>query len=556
MAGSTAVALEHTDRIVITEDEIKKMNVRNISDVLSQVPGVKAGDSFVSIRGSYKVKVLLDGRPINDPTSSHGGIKFDMVFLEKVEKIEVYRGKGGLKYGDDASGGVILITTKKIDTFHGNIKSFWGDFETSNYSANCRVNKGVFGIGASAGYEYTGGYQVNGDKKNRRTGGRIEYTAEDDLKMSFSVDYLKDERGLSGRPEYPTPHSRKKSEMLSCAMSASAKGIASETFFNDAEKKNIDPDRDIDNSITVKKFGEDISTSIETGKWGTVNYGVVFRWGQAESSRFASKDEQSISLFATDAISFETLPATFSFGLRGTVYSEFDNAVNPEEKISYKKDKWSFSFAHSRNNNTPSFYQRYDETSSKKPNPDLDMETSDNFSVSVATELLTSLSGEVSFFYNRITDHISYVLGDDGIGWYENFGEVTYKGGDIVVNWKIKDDSLSLRTAYTYLEAINEDTGKWLVCKPRHRANIDLSYKPMKVLYVILNVKYESKQFTRSDNKSSVQGRTIGNLRLEYGLDRFDIFGEIKNIGDKTYLYGDGWLAPPRTFIAGVNLRF
>jgi iron complex outermembrane receptor protein len=191
MAGSTAVALEHTDRIVITEDEIKKMNVRNISDVLSQVPGVKAGDSFVSIRGSYKVKVLLDGRPINDPTSSHGGIKFDMVFLEKVEKIEVYRGKGGLKYGDDASGGVILITTKKIDTFHGNIKSFWGDFETSNYSANCRVNKGVFGIGASAGYEYTGGYQVNGDKKNRRTGGRIEYTAEDDLKMSFSVDYVK-----------------------------------------------------------------------------------------------------------------------------------------------------------------------------------------------------------------------------------------------------------------------------------------------------------------------------------------------------------------------------
>jgi iron complex outermembrane receptor protein len=238
------------------------------------------------------------------------------------------------------------------------------------------------------------------------------------------------------------------------------------------------------------------------------------------------------------------------------VYSEFDNAVNPEEKISYKKDKWSFSFAHSRNNNTPSFYQRYDETSSKKPNPDLDMETSDNFSVSVATELLTSLSGEVSFFYNRITDHISYVLGDDGIGWYENFGEVTYKGGDIVVNWKIKDDSLSLRTAYTYLEAINEDTGKWLVCKPGHRANMDLSYKPMKVLYVILNVKYESKQFTRSDNKSSVQGRTNGNLRLEYGLDRFDIFGEIKNIGDKTYLYGDGWLAPPRTFIAGVNLRF
>ncbi|RLB87667.1 MAG: TonB-dependent receptor, partial [Deltaproteobacteria bacterium] len=64
-------ALEHTDSIVITANEIKKMNVRKISDVLNQVPGLKAGDTSVSIRGSYKVKVMLDGRPINDPTSSH-----------------------------------------------------------------------------------------------------------------------------------------------------------------------------------------------------------------------------------------------------------------------------------------------------------------------------------------------------------------------------------------------------------------------------------------------------------------------------------------------------
>ncbi|HDM77613.1 MAG TPA: hypothetical protein ENG51_14250 [Deltaproteobacteria bacterium] len=69
------------------------MNVRKISDVLNQVPGVKAGDTFVSIRGSYKVKVLLDGRPINDPTSSHGSVKFDLVSPENVEKIEIYRGK-------------------------------------------------------------------------------------------------------------------------------------------------------------------------------------------------------------------------------------------------------------------------------------------------------------------------------------------------------------------------------------------------------------------------------------------------------------------------------
>ena len=79
-------AFEHRDTIIITADDIKEMNVHKISDVLSQVPGVKAGSTFVSIRGSYKVKVMVDGRPINDPTSSHGGVKFDLVFLKTWKK--------------------------------------------------------------------------------------------------------------------------------------------------------------------------------------------------------------------------------------------------------------------------------------------------------------------------------------------------------------------------------------------------------------------------------------------------------------------------------------
>jgi len=557
-----ALALEHTDCIVITADEIKKMSVRKIADILNQVPGLKAGDTSVSIRGSYKVKVLLDGRPINDPTSSHGFVKFDLVSVETVEKIEIYKGKGALKYGDDASGGVILITTGKIDTLHGNVKSYWGNYDTSSYSGNCRTRKGAFGVALSSGYDDTKGYQDNGDRKKKRAGGKLEYTQGNEFSLALSADYLKDDRGLSGRPEYPTPHSRKKSEMFSYALIGKVKEIASETFYNKAENKNRDPDRAVDNTITVKKFGEDISTSIRFGKLGTINYGAAFRWGEAESSRFATQNEHSASLFATDAVSFETLPVTLSFGLRGSVYSEFDNTVNPEGKISYKKDKWSLSFIYSRTNNIPSFYQRYDKTATKEPNPGLDMEIADNFSLSFFAEISPRLSLGTSLFNNRITDRIAYVLGDSGIGRYENFGEVTYKGGDIFLNVKIMEN-LSLKTTYTYLKAINEDTGLWMACKPKHRVYTDLSYRPIKELSIIFNLKYESKQYTRTDNKNSVPERTIGNIRIEYSPVRaagrygqVEFFGEVKNIGDKTYLYGDGWLAPPLTWICGLNYRF
>ena len=154
------------------------------------------------------------------------------------------------------------------------------------------------------------------------------------------------------------------------------------------------------------------------------------------------------------------------------------------------------------------------------------------------------------------------VLRDDGIGSYENFGEVTYKGGDLLINWKFLDN-LSLKMTYTYLKAINEDTGLWMVSKPRHRVYADLSCQPTQDISIIFNLKHESKQYTRSDNEASEPERTIGNLRVEYipawATGRFghpEFFGEIKNITDKTYRYGDGWLAPPRTWICGLNYRF
>ncbi|RLA94118.1 MAG: hypothetical protein DRG83_20120, partial [Deltaproteobacteria bacterium] len=112
--------------------------------------------------------------------------------------------------------------------------------------------------------------------------------------------------------------------------------------------------------------------------------------------------------------------------------------------------------------------------------------------------------------------------------------------------------------------AIDEKTGLWLVAKPEHTIYADVTYSPFRGLSLIGSAKYESKQYTRSDNKSSVPPRAIGNLRIEYLPDlkipvrkvRLEIFSEIRNISDERYLYGDGWLAPPLTWICGLNCVF
>ena len=55
------------ESIIVTESEIQAIKAHKMADLLNHVPGVTAGDTSVSIHGSYKVKVLVNGRSINDP---------------------------------------------------------------------------------------------------------------------------------------------------------------------------------------------------------------------------------------------------------------------------------------------------------------------------------------------------------------------------------------------------------------------------------------------------------------------------------------------------------
>ena len=546
------------DTIVITARDIAKMNVRKIWDVLNQVPGISAGESFVSIRGSNKVKVFLDGRPINDPTSPFRAIRFDLVSLEDVKRIEIYIGRGALKYGANTSGGVILIFTKKGKRLSGNVKSYLGNFDTSHISANLRTGSSSFNAGMSFGYEYTGGYLPNNDKRKKRFGVKFDYV-KDKTKLSFSFDYTSKKKGIYGRKEYPTLHYRRKSNMYSYSFGFKRKKVKSLFFLNSAKTENRDPERNIYNFLKVRKLGEDTFFNLELKKWGNLVFGNSFRLDRAKSKSFGSKQEYSIAFFETyEFLLFKKI--SFSFGIRETIYSEYEDQINPEIKISYADKRWSLSFTYMRTNNIPTFYQKYEKTSSKEPNPDLDIEVSDNLSLSFFMKPSSNLSLGLSFFHNKISKRITYVYDRNRwIGHYENLGKVTYKGVDVSLDLRITEN-ISVKTNYLYIEAIDESSGNWIPGKPRHKIYSDFFFNPIKDISLVFNVKFESKQYTRSDNKASVPARAIYGLRIEYTpcwiKKKTEFFMEMKNLLDEEYCYGDGYPAPPFMCFFGVNFSF
>ena len=143
---------------VITREDISKSTAQNIPELLRTETGIQVNDIAgnrrnytVDLRGfgetaSSNTLVLVDGRRINQADLS--GVDWTEIPLERVERIEIIRGgRGSVLYGDNATGGVINIITKKGDTFKAGGELAGGSYGTFNSSAY--VNSSLKGLSLS-----------------------------------------------------------------------------------------------------------------------------------------------------------------------------------------------------------------------------------------------------------------------------------------------------------------------------------------------------------------------------------------------------------------------
>ena len=98
--------------------ELAGFNSFSLSGPLRQLPGVTQVGSQVSIRGSSgysrgtgsRVLLLFDGVPTL--SADQGDIKWDIIPVTEVERVELIKGAGSAMYGTGALGGVINVLTR------------------------------------------------------------------------------------------------------------------------------------------------------------------------------------------------------------------------------------------------------------------------------------------------------------------------------------------------------------------------------------------------------------------------------------------------------------
>jgi len=110
------------DVSIITSEDIANSPAKDLPELLAEVPGVDARvnsnikdqqvdmGQFGESSGS-NIVVLVDGRRLNKPDSSTPDLS--LIDLNSIDHIEVIQGASTVLYGDNATGGVINIITKK-----------------------------------------------------------------------------------------------------------------------------------------------------------------------------------------------------------------------------------------------------------------------------------------------------------------------------------------------------------------------------------------------------------------------------------------------------------
>jgi len=292
---------------VIGKDEIEKLNLNTMSDLLQQkgyfLAPMKSGGFQLRGLSSEYVLVMIDGVPVAGRQS--GALDLSNIYLGNVERVEIVKGSMSSLWGNHAIGGVINIITKK-----GGENS---TLISSQYGTN---NEHLTGITTTIG------------KKNLKNVSQISYGGSD----GFDIDpdtYGNNVLGfqqlnLSNRTTYNDGVNQ-----LSLAATYFNKGSEGSTITEtntQGQLVPVDEDNQSENLIFdlnyVRRFGKYVSeVKVSNSSFNNSNKSTFEYFGQ----QVVQLDESEQNIFQPEMINTYNWntnnSTTFGFGYRGHTYN-------------------------------------------------------------------------------------------------------------------------------------------------------------------------------------------------------------------------------------------
>ena len=559
---------------VITRDEIERTQAVSATDVLARVPGVSVSQAggfgqpaSVFIRGAENAQslILIDGVPVNDPGDVGDGFDFGSLTIGQFDRVEVVRGASGVLWGSRAIGGVInFITAEPADQWAGRAQAEYGWRNQRQVSASASGKAGPVGLTLGANWLKGDGYsafdeRLGGTEKDGFESKSANARAEVELVPGLTADA--GTYWTKANYDYDNTGA----DALNLGLKRDLVGYANVRYAGLDGRLNArvgygltDTHRISDDAV----WGPYETNGRVERADGQVSYAPVEMASilvgaetekQTFDDNYGSKDSTSIDSYYGNLTLHPLAGLTLNGGLRYDDNSDFGHkttlAANGAWEIGSGADAPVLRASYGEGFKAPSLYQLYTNAGYRA----LDPETSKGWDLGVEQPFAAGAGRFTLTWFDRKTKNL---IDYDYTNWnYYNVGRSRAKGLELgmkMVNWQGFDLSL----AYTYLDAVNEDTGARLARRPKNNFSASLDKSWDLGLKLGADLRAGGGRYDDTANTYYLDGHVVVGVRGSFEVtDNVEVYGRVDNLFDEHYEVVRTYGTPGRSAYAGVRVK-
>jgi outer membrane receptor for ferrienterochelin and colicins len=349
---------------VVGDEEIRGRSAVTLDRVLENTAGIGITDGQIDLRGSTgfnyaagsRVLLMVDGHPlINGDT---GGINWDAIPIEEVERVEVVKGAGSALYGSNALAGMVNVITRdpsaKPETRVRMTGGVWDEpaygawrwtdrFLTYRLFTEKKLNfrnalsfggldvshsrtVGPVGISVTAGRKGGTGFGQNGWFSRWNAGAKVKARTSDRAMLVVSAGVTDNDHGevtqwlSQSRPlEVPPSEAGNSIRYIKADATATYRAVLSQSlaytlkanWYRNRWKNDYQDNRD---AALTNKYGAEAQFDALWGRHAAT-FGTEAAFDRADSDIYGHPEMLDLALYGEDALRFAER-MTLTAGLR------------------------------------------------------------------------------------------------------------------------------------------------------------------------------------------------------------------------------------------------